>query len=150
MDFIDKIKNWFKGLGTEETIVIEDEKSKDTDELELRLMKQLYKNNKKQEDLLFYKKQLEREDFKNKHSCQYCKFCKVQFSRYTTGKEYLCLVKEECVAVRSIYSSLSDSRESMKNYYEENECTYFRRIEMYKGYSIEEIMNVQKWDVDEL
>lgn len=152
MDFIDNIINWFKGLGTEETVAVIDnnEKPKDTDELELRLMRQLYKTNKKQEDLLFFKKQLEREDFKNKHSCRYCKFCKVQFGRYATGKEYICLVKEECVAVRNIYSSSSDMRESMKNYYGDNDCAYFRKIEYYRGYSIEEIMSAQEREEDEL
>lgn len=153
MEFINKVKNWIKGLKTEETEVVtkdnEEETPKDTEELELRLMRQLYKTNKKQDELLTYKSQLESANFENQHSCKFCKFCREKVGRYTIGKEYLCLVKEKCVAFYDIHNPDS-TRESMRKYRENNKCTYFRKIESYRGYSIEEIMNAQERDENEL
>lgn len=151
MDFIDDIldiiNDWFDKLfikiNKKEEVVKEEKvkEQKSVEQIELEFAQQQYRINKRIENLKQYKKQLEDADFENQHSCKFCKFCKSKEDRYTVGKEYHCLVKEECIAIYDIYA-LQRSRESMDKYKQNNDCIYFKKIENYFGYSIKEIMEV--------
>lgn len=116
----------------------------DIEREELEKLRMEYQADREKVEKLKYKKELLSQGILDKHSCKNCKFADEEDNDWFTGLSVYCNVMDEEIFRTYSTSSVQEIRDTNVEYRANNNCKYFRKIEEYCGYSIEELLNIKE------